>query len=233
MVELNLPWWYARPEITRMAITHGRVDEEVAKFVNGTGDTFLHCLLRYFAYFRYYRDVGVDDSTWESWDGDGSWRELIRDLVGAGSLLHAINNEQLTPLSCIIYSSSVIDYRDKTDLNHLIEEVSSLLRVWLSDLLDVGVDLQQYGAEEKLLNLAGSVCNDFDVEDTWVGWSSIHLIGFSYGHHPEDWHFWFSDPTDDFAGDFWYLVEDPAFWESGEGGNDVDHTIPGSWTECS
>lgn len=98
IVDWNSEGLEATPELIRMAITHGRVDEEVAKFVNGTGDTFLHCLLRNFAI---YRAKGVDHSTW---DGHGSWRELISDLVGAGSFLHAINNQQLTPLSCSIYS---------------------------------------------------------------------------------------------------------------------------------
>jgi hypothetical protein len=46
-----------------------------------------------------------------------------------------------------------------------------------------------------------------------------HLVGFTYGPSPDDWRFWGSDPTDEFAGDFWHMPENP--WGR----------MPGAWVE--
>lgn len=55
--------------------------------------------------------------------------------------------------------------------------------------------------------------------------ASFTLIGFTHGPLPENWHFWFSEPTDELMREFWTLVGD----------RDVktleEITIPGSWVE--
>lgn len=48
---------------------------------------------------------------------------------------------------------------------------------------------------------------------------TIRLIGFSYGPSPEDWHCWYSNLRDEFASEFWEMVEN----------GDPSVRIPGAW----
>ncbi|KAH6674255.1 hypothetical protein B0J14DRAFT_539955 [Halenospora varia] len=118
------------------------------------------------------------------------------------------------------------------------DRLEHILRCWLEDLHSNGVDLQQYGEREH-----ANLGNDFKVR--WIchmyecygkenmnlhGESchihaAFHLTGFSYGHRPEDWRFWFSEYTDQFTGDFWNLV---ALQERADrSGSTVK--MPGGW----
>jgi hypothetical protein len=99
------------------------------------------------------------------------------------------------------------------------------LLAWLRTLKDFGVDLEAYGRKES------SIWSREDAE--WPGREirlsedhfdsrrrlCLHLIGFEFGSNPEDWKFWFSDPTDQLVGDFWDMVEHP------------ERSMPGGWDE--
>jgi hypothetical protein len=56
------------------------------------------------------------------------------------------------------------------------------------------------------------VCVEFD----------IRLINISYGPSPKDWIFWFSEPSDSFAGDFWAMLEGEEYWRVFEKGRFLD-----------
>jgi hypothetical protein len=99
------------------------------------------------------------------------------------------------------------------------------LLAWLRVLKDSGVDLEAYGHNETLI---------FSREDAeWPGRkillygfdhdvrAYLSLIAFEFGPNPEDWKFWFSDPTDQLVGEFWDMVEHP------------ERRIPGAWDEFS
>lgn len=102
--------------------------------------------------------------------------------------------------------------------------VSEVLSVILLALKDAGRELLEYGSKEKQLQHRGLVDTDFSVLRVRRGlsqWdtSTIRLIGFDYGPEPEDWRLWWSEPTDEFAGEFWHMIENP--WER----------IPGAWID--
>jgi hypothetical protein len=106
--------------------------------------------------------------------------------------------------------------------------VSDTLRIFLRDLEDSGIDLLEYGRREKELHHLEVINKEFryryrlkhltNGRQHYV-FPRWHLVGFSYGLSIQDWQFWGSEPTDAFAGDFWYMVEHP--WES----------MPGAWNE--
>lgn len=48
---------------------------------------------------------------------------------------------------------------------------------------------------------------------------SAQILDFSYRAIADDWHFWFLEPSDDYAGTFWALVEK---WEQ---------DLPGAWVQ--
>ena len=78
--------------------------------------------------------------------------------------------------------------------------LNDILQSWLADLLASGIDLQRYGAEEKALGLWNQYHH---ISHTFV----FGLVTFSYGARLEDWNFAFSDPRDEFSGNFWAVVE--------------------------
>ncbi len=78
----------------------------------------------------------------------------------------------------------------------------------LLGLCECGVDLQRCGADEKALHLSGAVNKNFMIGPSWdVDVKFTDLLCFSYGPLTEDWQFWFSEPTDASAAEFWAMVE--------------------------
>jgi hypothetical protein len=91
-------------------------------------------------------------------------------------------------------------------------------------LLECGVDLQDYGAWETISS------QNKDFRHFWCWFSvpsqrfiysadfNIRLLSITYGPRPEDWIFWFSEPSDPFAGDFWAMIEGEEHWRMAEKG---------------
>lgn len=91
---------------------------------------------------------------------------------------------------------------------------------WLEDLYKSGIDLAEYGSNEKCCQLSDNMDNPFffpsvflhqfgryELHEDYRLVCSLRLIGFQYGRFPTDWKFWWAEPSDEFAGDFWRLVE--------------------------
>lgn len=79
-----------------------------------------------------------------------------------------------------------------------------------------GVDLMEYAAKERSIN-----GHTADLE-TWIlmyhpNDAMIHMIDFEYGPRFQDWRVWVSNPRDEWAGEFWEMIEDP------------ERSIPGAW----
>lgn len=48
---------------------------------------------------------------------------------------------------------------------------------------------------------------DFVIDEDFRLVYSLRLITFQFDKHPTDWKFWWDEPSDMCAGDFWQLVE--------------------------
>ena len=115
-----------------------------------------------------------------------------------------------------------------------------IIEDWLSILSDCEFDLQEYGRWETM-RFQGA-CRDLGVEKSkwydrttqeWVDPGStwpFRFIGFSFRKRIDDWKFWFSEPTDQFAGDFWQLIDEGKRQESNVEGFD-EPSIPGAWSD--
>jgi hypothetical protein len=79
-------------------------------------------------------------------------------------------------------------------------------RVLLWDLQSAGVNLKRFGEREELIlkDLGGAI--DFQTSIHSKGYV-VRLIGFSHGPSPTGWWLWFSEPSDEFAGDFRDMIE--------------------------
>lgn len=102
---------------------------------------------------------------------------------------------------------------------------------WLSDLHESGIDLQLYGKIEKGHFRHTASRLDWTTYTYYRGpparalssYHQVRLINFQYGRLPTDWVFWWSEPSDEFAGDFWCLVESES--------READMKIPGAWID--
>jgi hypothetical protein len=241
--------WHNIPSLLQESfVTGSGIQPEVLHWVNHNRRSLLHC----FAEGLARGSMGSGDETTldddiplemleqfrTSKDKSILWRGIIRDFVSAGAPLHTVDVDNRTPFWLLIdtmrsYSSGIPLRR------HNLNPISAI-KMWLTDLFTCGVDLQKYGTEEYLL------LNNFirdRLEDRL--WSSDYvdrlflprLINFSYGPNPDDWVFWFSEVTDQFAGDFWEMVEagqNPAQETVTLTTQEtVTSTMPGSWNEDS
>jgi hypothetical protein len=172
-----------------------------------------------------------------------SWRRLFRKVVAAGADLNTLDAWGRTPLCLLIHRFPAfplgLEYKHQWDLLHL-------LKFWLEDLFDVGIDLLQYGALESLavqkrrdqeptpecacFDYYGSGWEPEECERRNECYSPTRLINLHYGTRPEDWMFWLSEPADEFAGDFWSTIEYPL--ELDEEDRPMVFKMPGSWNDA-
>jgi len=161
-----------------------------------------------------------------SGDSRFMWRELIREFVSARAPLHKLDGQNRTPFWHLFNISSYYSSRFQHDF---------VVKMWLEDLLTCGVDLQKYGAEEYIVlrRNRDNLLPGEDIRDIPL-WKMrrpfpYRIIGFSYGPHPDDWKIWVSEISDQFAGDFWEMIE------AGQGSTEepVNLAMPGSWNEDS
>lgn len=159
--------------------------------------------------------------------------ELLRELIRAQVPLHETDHQEFTLLQSIVSHCMF-----QRGTNHRGRQILD----WIKILQASGIDLEQYGRKERSIfkmkkrnnfeSLVFLSCInrvealDFEgpmkpVTSYELGWSS--LIDFTYGPCVEDWNFWFSEPTDRFAGDFWSLIEDPPLMS----------LVPGAWVDKS
>ena len=225
--------WPQGASLSKLAMTPGRIDEEVANNADENNFTPLHSATYQFAGFccmllsknKVRRQDDVNDP-------NNPWRRLIKDLVSARAPLHAIDNRKRSILVTIIIGLWCIhpyfkQAEKRRQCNKRFALISQVLNIWLSDLQEVGVDLVHYATDEKALHLTGAVNRSIFHYHPRHSYMSTYLINFSYGPRPEDWHFYFSEPTDVFVGEFWAMAESFPCQE------ELELRIPGSWIECS
>jgi hypothetical protein len=124
------------------------------------------------------------------------WRTLIRELIMAGAYVSTLRD-----------MSGMSPFGELMNCNdHGFADICKALEMWLQDLKDAGVDLEEYGEEEMSLSRSYSARPERawsfmrDKDGTRVGFTT-------YGPAVEDWSFYALEPTDRFAGIFWKLVE--------------------------
>jgi len=89
--------------------------------------------------------------------------------------------------------------------------------------MEIGVDLGEYGRQEKHIH------STRNVNKTWTGWWSsrkqnywtekIHLASFEYGPEPSDWKFWLIQELEPWFFEFWDMVDHP------------ERAMPGAWND--
>jgi len=179
--------------------------------------TLLHaCALRLITETSH--DITLDRAHWRILKPENPWRVYIKALIIAGAEISAVDSGEESPFHQLLNYFSHVPLHPEGP-----EEVS---KAWLSDLKEAGVDLQQYGQTEFALHQALAInsgyCCDFSEGMT-----------FTFGSQVEDWCFRLRWPMDEFAAQFWEMVEKETHKSSREETQDERQSmvIPGSWRD--
>ncbi|KAI1461783.1 hypothetical protein F4805DRAFT_413339 [Annulohypoxylon moriforme] len=145
-------------------------------------------------------------------------------------------SSRLTPLLCILLWPLGGHFRFPYRKSQVEHSGQTRLQNWLSLLKVIGIDLIKYGREELRILRASDpksrtimmyhYTHTYHITemglvlyaDLWEG--HYTLISFRFGPNVDDWNIFWSEPTDEFAGEFWDMVENPI------------PRIPGSWYEA-
>lgn len=130
------------------------------------------------------------------------WHIMFREMLENGLDIHQTMNG-LTLLHAFLDGCFQVSNPFE---GSLMERCNEALGALLRGLQGVGINLKEFGETEELLLKDQGGCIDFRA----FGRSShfvIRLIGFSYGPTPEDWCLWVSEPSDEFVGDFWEMID--------------------------
>lgn len=161
-------------------------------------------------------------------------RDIVANAVDTGiqhqyglSLSSAMGSWSRTPLLTLISESLTAQGPHHSPLSQastrptqsaaIISACEKTIFAWLADLYEGGVDLLKYGMNETdYIRNVGRTLEEvkYNYLPCLVSHNrrlpvffQLRLIGFQYGKLPSDWKFWWTEPSDQFVGDFWFLVE--------------------------
>jgi hypothetical protein len=152
------------------------------------------------------------------------WHSLLCSFNLAHVDLHVVSSKSLTPM--LMGFRTLIGVWLSSHAK-LISALSRFQELWLSSLTGLGVCLLSYGKEEMRLLDQGFVEKDFyrfargrrpkyELDDSH---GVLRLISLEPNASVDQWKLWWSEPTDEFAGDFWRMHEKKTI------------RMPGAWDE--
>lgn len=214
------------PDALRTAIGHGSIDPSAFLIQHDDGHTLLTWIAEGLAMCIARKATAHL----------ADWRALLAECVNAGADLHSIYTNWRYYWHKPLLHSPLLRFTDMFLEQDTWADIEAVIRLWVKELSNAGVDLLQYGRQEKRLHKDGSVTkvvllpiSRISIRSTrkWTKlnperFGCVRLISFSYGASPQDWHVWYSDPRDEFSGEFWRMVEHSQRQCS-------KSQIPGSW----
>ncbi|KAH9230210.1 hypothetical protein K456DRAFT_545244 [Colletotrichum gloeosporioides 23] len=133
----------------------------------------------------------------------------------------------VTPLFIFLYQITT-QWKPPEDLDQLLR---SAITHWATILYESGFDLLQYGRNERDFYqdhgwyVSEETISRLDSEGYLMGIPyTCSLLGITYGALPTQWKLWWVTNDNNYAADFWNLVEGSNFNSSG-------FNVPGGWTD--
>lgn len=178
------------------------------------------------AYFDRILDLNtVDPRKSESKNSVQSWRLLARWVFTGARVQDIAMIEEGdgwpfgTPL---MYALRTCFGNTKRSSWQAPDKFTMAMRMWLEDLLVSGVDLRDYGRHELVLfnsdKWLSSQRWDY-IQPRHQEWTRGPRMSFSFGALPEDWAIHWDPAVEEYAKDFWEMVDDPP------------PLIPGAWID--
>lgn len=235
---------YNTPYLVRKIVSNqDQIDLDVISQFDSDGEGLFHAIAFGLShavdhsYDTNRKDQDIPPEVWHELERQGNnnfmWRELLKDFLTAGAkdMISNIDNEGRSPFRELLCHAAENGQKG----------FSNAVSNWLHDLRSSGVDLLEYGTNEReyLLQYPSNYeyCGSEFMEKYdkcpgrhWKGtdcsWP-IRLIALSYGPEPEDWVLWFDEWTDRLAGEFWACIEDLESDLSLDE-SEIFH-VPGAW----
>ncbi|KAL4804697.1 hypothetical protein BDV18DRAFT_26868 [Aspergillus unguis] len=179
--------------------------------------------------------VGQQESTAHSWRALARW---VLSCIQIKDLCRTSNQTQsqvpITPLLYgLIFSmpSLTLSARRARSPQRARHDLSKALKSWLEDVQLCGVDLKEYGRYELSLFQSNDWLStqrwtdlgpnlDFEYQDADFADSGPRLKSFLFGPRPEDWVLIWDDAVEEYASEFWDMIDDqpppvPGGWVDG------------------
>ncbi|KAI3552053.1 hypothetical protein CSPX01_00729 [Colletotrichum filicis] len=211
----HLNWYHVDPQILLHDIQHdgGIKPAEFSVILDASFDSSLEKLVLCYV-------------TRRPFDEESSWRKLVRWI------LQGVSSQRLSmqmPFDAAQeeprYYTPLISALYKTFWDHseYKRKISLFLRRWLEDVQISGHDLEEYGRREMEYFKREARLQ----EERLITWSDetvryergMRLVSFAYGPEAEDWNLVWSLEAEEYAGEFWDLIENPPLH------------IPGGWVD--
>ncbi|TGO43148.1 hypothetical protein BHYA_0003g01020 [Botrytis hyacinthi] len=162
-------------------------------------------------FLKVCRKCSEDESKGETKD---KRLDLIKKMISAGMSLHILNDDHDTMLQREFWSC-----QRRVDIQ---EGKFWGLEMWLGFLVNLNVDLNTYGEVESSIYKKKKMAQELDAFRAKL---LEKVLGFKYGPRIEDWDLWVIERTDEYAGDFWTLIENPLQAAL------ANISIPGEWVD--
>lgn len=231
ILELLSPYsdWTAHA-VRLLVCHHGPVQAIDTRTWVDDGASLLHLVLP--LYFNScYRDTTKD------------WHALLQEIIAATDDLHHILKDS-PPIhgirgarsalksSLVLTLNNILGYghslRDQKFIRHILKQLKANLQSLMSIVASCGHDLLEFGRREAAIWVGQSDTCRIAKEalilypsDTFrIIHSRWYLWVIHYGPEPLDWYFEWECPKEDYAGEFWALVERPP-----------PTPMPGAWVD--
>ncbi|KAK7459752.1 hypothetical protein Landi51_00001 [Colletotrichum acutatum] len=116
------------------------------------------------------------------------------------------------------------DYSTLCTAEQVCKSLVATLSEWVTILSSSDVELLDYGREERHMYEQGLTA----VSQRWAPWNyesrgttRFSLLGITYGSSPSHWRLWWTYEYEDYAGEFWNMIQDEA------------SKVPGAWVDDS
>ena len=147
---------------------------------------------------------------------EASWQAILGEAVGVDAYL------------CIseVSESPIIEFLGELEM--ISANTGSLqrsLHYWLQSLQRSGADLVRYGQLETSLMKSSHHRSRIQFEPSFYhfhgsypyrGTPEIDIINLTYGAEPQDWTISLSWPFDEWAGELWYMLDNPELFNTPE-----------------
>ncbi|KAK1500445.1 hypothetical protein CABS01_10169 [Colletotrichum abscissum] len=210
----HLDWYHVDPKILLHDVQHdgGIKPAEFIVILDASFDSSLESLVSCYA-------------TKMAFDEKSSWRKLVRWIVqGVSSqrlsMQMSVDAAQEEP-RCYTPLISAL-YKTFWDHSEYKRKISLFLRRWLEDVQISGHDLEEYGRREmeyfkREARLQEERLRTWDNNTIYE--PGLRLVSFTYGPEPGDWNLVWSLEAEEYAGEFWDLIENPPL------------RVPGAWVD--
>ena len=220
------------PELFLLALGCSPTFPPAMNYQNRNGTTLLHAVGWALGNLSFYSTCNTKSSHLSVYVEDreqwiSGWNSILQGLVAAGAdlnvtrlaELHDLRDVRVTPMSHMLYGLCYHTRYAKARINP-----QHAIMSWISILSDSGVELREYGLQErstwKPVEISTKYIHSGPLDlfsDYYFG--NRRLITFDYGPSPKDWRIWENEPTDEFAGEFWFMLDKK------------EEIMPGTWID--